>query len=329
MITASAALRASVAARLAVSLLLWTTTAMADSSSVDFSAKLDGLWDFGHPEISEQRFRAELAHHPATSREALETTTQIARTQGLRRMFAPADATLDALVPLLDGVPVRVRVRYLLERGRTRNSSGDKVAAVPLFNKAVALSARDALPGADLYRVDALHMLGIASPTSERLDWNLKALAAATASPDQNTRRKWAPSLYNNIGWEYFERGDATTALDYWKKALPLREEIGNPTTIRIAKWTIARGQRALGQLDDAERTQRALAAETEKAGEPDGYIYEELAEIAIARGDAAAAAPWATKAWSLLKDDPDLRDGDPARLARLRTVGDPKVPAK
>lgn len=317
------------AVRLAIALLLWTTTAMAEISPVDFSSQLDALWDYDHPEVSEQRFRAELARYPAKSREALEATTQIARTQSLRRMFAPADATLDTLAPLLDTAPVRVRVRYLLERGRTRNSSGDKSAAVPLFNEAVALSARDTLPGADLYRVDALHMLGIAAPAAERLDWDLKALAAAVNSTDQNTRRKWAPSLYNNIGWEYFERGDATTALDYWKKALPLREEIGNPSTIRIAKWTIARGQRAVGQLDDAERTQRALAAETEKTGEPDGYIYEELAEIAIARGDAAAAAPWAAKAWSLLKDDPDMRDGDPARLARLRTLGDAGTSAK
>jgi tetratricopeptide (TPR) repeat protein len=314
--------------RFAFALFLWTTTAMAEPSD-DFSAQLDALWDYDRPEISEQRFRAELARHPAQSREVLEAQTQIARTQGLRRMFAPADATLDAVAPLLDAVPVRVRIRYLLERGRTRNSSGDKAAAVPLFNEAVALSGRDTLPGADLYRVDALHMLGIASAPSERLDWNLKALAAATASTDATTRRKWAPSLYHNIGWEYFERGDAATALVYWEKALPLRVEIGNPATIRIAKWTIARGQRALGQLDDAERIQRALAVETEKAGEPDGYVYEELAEIALARGDRAAAAPWAAKAWSLLKDNPDLKDGDPARLARLRAVGDPQAPAR
>ena len=59
-----------------------------------------------------------------------------------------------------------------------------------------------------------------------------------------------------------------------------------------MAKWTIARGYRATGKLDDAEKIQLVLVAESEKAGEPDGYIYEELAEIAIARGDKAAAAP-------------------------------------
>jgi tetratricopeptide (TPR) repeat protein len=317
------------AARFAFAFLVWMTTAMAESSAPDFSARLDALWDYEHPETSEQRFRAELARHPVQSREALETRTQIARTQSLRRMFAPADATLDAVAPQLAAAPARVRVRYLLERGRTRNSSGDKAAAIALFNEAIVASGRDALPGADLYRVDALHMLGIASPAAERLDWSLKALAVATASTEAATRRKWAPSLYNNIGWEYFERGDPASALGYWQKALPLREESGNPLTIRIAKWTIARGQRALGQLDEAEAIQRALAVETEQAGEPDGYVYEELAEIALARGDAATAAPWAVKAWTLLKDNPDVRDADPARLARLRAVGDAQAPAR
>jgi hypothetical protein len=45
--------------------------------------------------------------------------------------------------------------------------------------------------------------------------------------------------------------------------------------------------------------------------------VYEELAEIALARGDAAAAQPWAAKAHALLKDDPDVAN-DTARLAHL-----------
>jgi tetratricopeptide (TPR) repeat protein len=186
-----------------------------------------------------------------------------------------------------------------------------------LFKEAIAASARDALPGADFYRVDALHMLGIAAPAAERLDWNRQALAAAEASSDTRTRG-WAASLDNNIGWTYFSMGEPGTALTYWKKALPLREASGNKATIRVAKWTIARGYRALGQLDDAEAIQMALAAETERDHEPDGYIYEELAEIALARGNGAGAAPWAAKAYDLLKEDGSLKANEAARLQRL-----------
>jgi tetratricopeptide (TPR) repeat protein len=314
---------------LAVALsLLEAVSAMSQTPTMDFSERLDKLWDYGKPAESEVRFRAELARHPAGSREALETATQIARTQSLQRKFAEADAMLDGIAPKLDKVPVRVRVRYLLERGRTRNSGGDKSAAIPLFKEAVTLRTRDRLPGADFYLVDALHMLGIATPPADQLDWNRKALAAAEASPDPRARN-WSGSLTHNIGWSYFDAGDPATALVYWRKALPIREAQGNVENIRFAKWTIARGLRATGRLDDAETIQLALVAETERAGEPDGFIYEELAEIAVARGDNAAAAPWAAKAYTLLKDDEDLKADKPSRLARLAELAKPAATSK
>jgi tetratricopeptide (TPR) repeat protein len=292
----------------------------------DFSQRLDALWNFANPAVSEARFREELAKYPAGSREALEITTQVARTQGLQRKFAEADATLDTLLPALDAAPTRVRVRYLLERGRVRNSSGDPAAAMPRFKEAATIATRDPMPGSDFYRVDALHMLGIASPASERLEWNLQALAAAEASSDARARG-WAAPLDNNIGWTYFERNDPATALAYWEKALPLREASGNATAIRIAKWTVARGYRALGRLEDAEKIQLALVADTERASEPDGYVYEELAEIAWARGERKSAASWAGKAHALLKDDANMKTKEAARLSRLANLAQGKAP--
>jgi tetratricopeptide (TPR) repeat protein len=310
-------MRKSLAALLALS----ATVAMAQIT--DFSAQLDKLWNFGKPDESQARFRAELAKHPKDSREALEIETQVARTQSLSRKYADADKTLDLVLPRLEGVPVRVKVRYFLERGRTRNSSGDRAAAVALFHEALRLSERDSLPGADYYRVDALHMLGIATPPDEQLAWNLKALVAAAASSDERARG-WAKSLHNNIGWTYFERNDYETALDHWRKALPLHEAAGNAVTIRFAKWAVARGLRATGKLDDAKKIQLALVSETEGAHAPDGYVYEELAELAFAQGDKDAARSWAGKAHALLKDDPDM---EAARLTRLAALAQGKAP--
>lgn len=307
---------------LAAALALCASLAMAQTTN-DFSAQLDKLWNFGKPDDSQARFRAELAKYPADSREALEIDTQIARTQGLARKYADADRTLDAVLPGLDAVPVRVKVRYFLERGRTRNSSGDRAAAVALFLEALKLSERDTLPGADYYRVDAMHMLGIAAAGDQQLDWNLKALAAASASKEERAQG-WAASLHNNVGWTYFERGDAKTALDHWQKALPLREAAGNIANIRIAKWTVARGLRATGKLDEAKKMQLALAKELEAANEPDGYVYEELAELALAQGDKDAVKAWAGKAHPLLKDDPSM---EAARLTRLATLAEGKSP--
>jgi tetratricopeptide (TPR) repeat protein len=307
---------------LVTALALFASLAMSQTND-DFSAQLDRLWNFGKPDESQARFRTELARYPAASREAVEIATQIARTQSLARKYADADKTLDGILPRLDAVPVRVKVRYFLERGRTRNSSGDRAAAVALFLEALKLSERDTLPGADYYRVDALHMLGIATDGDAQLDWNLKALAAASASKEARAQG-WAASLHNNIGWTYFERGDATTALDHWRKALSLNEATGKALNIRIARWTVARGLRATGKLDDAKKIQLALASETEAAGEGDGYVYEELAEIAFAQGDKESARRWAAKAHALLKDDPSM---EAARITRLNALAEGKAP--
>jgi len=300
-------------------------TATASAATPDFSEQLDKLWNYAKPAESEARFRTEVRKYPAASREALEIETQIARTQGLARKFDAADKILDAVLPQLAAVPVRVKVRYFLERGRTRNSSGDLPAATALFHEALKLSDHDSLPGADFYRVDTLHMLAIAAPPDEQLAWNLQALAAAEASSDERARG-WGASLNNNIGWTYFNRGDTATALKHWQKALPLREAQGNPLNIRIAKWTIARGYRALGRLDEAEKVQLALAAETERLSEPDGYVFEELAEIMYAKGDKDAAKSWAMKAHAQLKDDPDMAS-ETVRLTRLASMAQGKAP--
>jgi tetratricopeptide (TPR) repeat protein len=300
-------------------LFLQLSIPMSNAADRDFSESLDRLWDFDSPAVSEDRFRAELAKHPSGSREARETTTQIARTLGLQRRFSEADVALDALKDVDE--PPRVRVRYLLERGRVRNSSGNPADAVPLFKKAVDVAAKDALPGADFYRVDALHMLGIAAPADEQLRWNLEALAVADASTDARAHG-WRASLLNNIGWTYHDRHDYATALDYWQKALAAREGAGEQAKTRTAKWTVARGLRSLNRLDEAEKIQRELIAENAAADTPDGFVYEELAEIALVRNDSHAAKEWAAKAYAYLKNDIWLAANEKARLDRLARIG-------
>ncbi len=306
--------------RFAAALLLVAPTLMAAAPD-DFSARLDALWDYDAPAVSEARFREALARAAPKSRDAEETATQVARSLSLQRKFAAADALLDGVEPALATMPERVRVRYLLERGRTRNSSGEAAKAVPLFEAALAASKRDTLPGADFYRVDALHMLGIAAPEPQQLDWNLQALAAAEASADPRARG-WRASLLNNLGWTFHAKGDYAKALDYWQKALAVREAAGDAARLQFARWTVARGLRSLGRLDEAEAIQRSLAASMEAAHAPDGYVYEELAEIALARNDAGAAKSWAAKAYALLKDDIWVKANEPERLARLAQVG-------
>jgi tetratricopeptide (TPR) repeat protein len=290
---------------------------VSHAAPTDYSARLDALWDFADSAKSEARFRAEASQHRRGSREASEATTQVARALGLQRRFADADRALDAVQPALARLPVRVRVRYLLERGRRDNSSGNPKRAYAWFEQALDAAVADALPGADYYRVDAMHMLAIAAPLERQRAWNLQALAVADASADTRTRG-WRGSLLNNLGWTMHERGDDVAALAYWQDALTAFETKGDVGAVRIARWTVARGLRALGRLDEAEAIQRRLADELDADHAPDGYVFEELAEIAAARGDRTAAKPWASRALALLSRDVEFRANEPARLARL-----------
>jgi tetratricopeptide (TPR) repeat protein len=282
-----------------------------------FSAAVDAQWDYAQPALSQQRFGAELAQWPASDAQALVVATQIARAQALSRDFAGAQATLDAVETQLPGMPAHVRVRYLLERGRTFNSAGAPERAVPLFREAYDLAACD---GDEFYAIDAAHMLGIATPLAERLDWDRRALALTDAATTPRARR-WRASLYNNIGETYLEQGEYAAALAKFRQALPAWEARGDPAMVRSAQWMIARAERSLGLLDDAERIQRQLLAANAALGETDGYVYEELAEIALARRDAAGARGWAARAHAALRDDPDLQAHEPARLARLEAI--------
>ncbi|HTS23885.1 MAG TPA: tetratricopeptide repeat protein [Casimicrobiaceae bacterium] len=280
------------------------------------TAWLDRAWDFDRPAESEARFREKLDSLQGAPR--LELLTQIARAQGLQREFAAAQAMLDGVARELAGTPPRVAVRCLLERGRVFNSSGQPERSLPLFREALD-QARDA--GEDFLAIDAAHMLGIAAPPEERLQWNLAAVAMTEATRDARAKR-WLASLYNNIGWTYHDRGEYAIALAYFEKALPAWQARADARGVRIAYWSIARAERSLGRLDEALAIQERLERECAAAGEPDGYVYEELGEIMLAKGDSTGARRNFAQAHVLLGQDKGLQAGAPERLARLKRLG-------
>jgi tetratricopeptide (TPR) repeat protein len=292
-----------------------SATVPATALDVDW---LDRAWDFDRPAESEVRFRAELALLPPNSAARLELLTQLARAQGLQRHFAAAQTTLDAVAQELPGNPERVVVRYLLERGRVFNSAQQPARAVPLF---LAALERARAAGEDFLAIDAAHMLGIAAPPDARLQWDLDALALTEQTSDPRARR-WLGSLYNNIGWTYHDRGEYSAALTYFERALGAAQARADPRAIRIARWTVARAYRSLGRYDEALVIQRELACESAATDAADGYVYEELGELLLAKGDAAQAQDNFARAYALLAHDAALQANEPERLARLRQLG-------
>ncbi|MEQ8675966.1 MAG: tetratricopeptide repeat protein [Aggregatilineales bacterium] len=281
---------------------------------------IDALWNYNDPVASETRFRELLpdAENGDDKGYLVEVLTQIARAQGLQAHFDDAHSTLNQAESLLTPELARATVRYLLELGRVLNSSGDKAQALPFFMEAweTAQYANE-----DFYAVDAAHMIAIVKEGKDALNWHMKAIAYAEAS-SQPRARNWLGSLYNNIGWTYFDMGDYSAALDIFRKALVFREEKSNVETIRITRWCIAKVLRVMGRVDEALTTQQALFAEYEADGEESGYTDEELGECLLALGRADEAPPHFARAYATLSKDIWLVKNEAERLARLKQLG-------
>ncbi|MCC6790086.1 MAG: tetratricopeptide repeat protein [Thermomicrobiales bacterium] len=276
----------------------------------------DALWDFARPEESERRFRALLldGDDSMPSAERIEILTQIARAQGLQGRFADGHATLDDAERLTGAWATRAGVRIALERGRLFNSAGSAELAVTWFLRALELA--EACEEIAL-EIDAAHMLGIAAPVGERLDWNFRALAIAEASSDA-AARGWIGPMLNNIGWTYHERGAFDAALDAFERAVPVRREGGQIRETRIAEWSVARALRSLGRFEEALSIQSRLAGEWAAGGDTDPYVEEELGECLLALGRAMEAESHFAAAFEALCRDEWLRSNEPARLDRL-----------
>ena len=314
------------------------------SARADNLPDFDSLWDYNNPAQSEAKFRDLLpvAEKSGDTGYLTELQTQIARTLSLQQKFDEAHAVLDEIASTLEAVKkdrhslldkerraglamtdsaagARVHVRYLLERGRTFNSSKQKDSALPLFEEAwnVSLGA-----GLDSYAVDAAHMMAIAAPPEQVMELNQKALALAEKSSEPKAR-KWRGSLYNNIGWDYFGQAKYDSALAMFEKAVRARIEQEQQTEVRVAKWCVAKTLRMMGQVESALLMQQTLEIEWRDSDDgPDGYAFEEIAECLLALNRANDAAPYFARAHELLSGDPWLQRDEPERLARLKELG-------
>jgi tetratricopeptide (TPR) repeat protein len=281
----------------------------------------DTLWDYEKPAETRARFNGLLAKadKQANLSYYLQLQTQIARTYGLQQMFDSAHQLLDEIESQLADRLELVKVRYLLERGRTINSSGSPEIAIPLFTEAFELAGS---LGTDFYAIDAAHMVAIAADNrNERMKWNRKGLEIAEETSDQRARG-WLGSIYNNIGWDYHEHGEYDQALAMFEKALAARVESGKVKPIRIARWCVARAYRSLGRVDEALEIQLALEEKGRESGDEDGFVWEELGELYLLKKDKEQATEYFAKAYDALSKVDWLAHDQPDRLARLKKLG-------
>ena len=284
----------------------------------------DAMWNYQHPDSTEIVFTEMLKGMKGSSESSYdaeyhaELLTQIARTQGLQGKFIQAHATLDSVKNMLTENMKTAQIRYLLERGRVFNTSGEWEISKPLFLKAYEYGVENNL---DIYTLDAAHMMGIVEPPEKQLDWSLKALKIAEETSDTNCKG-WLGSLYNNIGWTFHDQKKYDQALSYIQKGYDWRIEVGDKRGARIAKWTVGRCLRSLGKNDEALKSQKEIAAELEESNLPnDGYVFEELAELYLIKGEKEQAKKNFKLAYQELSKDGWLVKNEPERLKRLQEL--------
>ncbi len=287
------------------------------SSLPDF----DKLWNFSEPAKTQTQFEEILPKFQKAKNQdlLLQLQTQIARSQGLQRKFEEAEKTLANVKKDLNIQTPVAEIRYHLELGRVFNSSKRKQLSKEPFLKAFELATSR---NQDNFAVDAAHMMGIIEDTAEKqMEWNLKAVALAEKSKEEKARQ-WLGSLYNNMGWTYHDSGKYTEALDIFQKALRFREEKGNPETIRIAKWSVARTLRSLKKYDEALQMQMSLEKAFQEAKRTDGYVFEELAELYLVTSQKAQSQKYFDLAYQELSKDVWFKENEAKRLERMKSFG-------
>jgi tetratricopeptide (TPR) repeat protein len=273
------------------------------------------LWEYGDAAASEERFRAALDSAEGDVR--LELLTQIARTFSLRERIEEAHEVLDMVEEKLDEAGARPRARYLLERGRTFNSCGQKRKARGLFLDACEFAVVEQMDG---LAVDAAHMVAITlAGRPEAIEWNQRGLEIARTSQDPKARAL-IPAMLNNNGWDLHELGRFDEALLLFEEALAEWTASGKSKQIQIAKWSVARCLRSLERYDEALGIQQELAVEHEKMGSVDGYVFEETAENLAALNRKDEARSYFGKAYDELSKDDWFVKNEATRLAQMKT---------
>lgn len=275
---------------------------------------VEAFWEYGDPAASEARFRAALPR--ASNDERLELLTQIARTHSLRREFAEAHAVLDEVESQLAAAGPAPRVRYLLERGRSFNSAGERARAALLFREAWHRAITAHLEG---LAVDAAHMLAIVEP-GESGPWTERGLALARASKDAKAAAL-LPALLNNHAWNLHDAGRHEEALVTFREAEAAWHATGRQPQGRIATWAVGRALRSLGRHEEALRLQQQLERAWADAGSADAYVYEEIAENFEALGRRREASAWFRRAADELGRDARFAQDQPARWQRINAL--------
>ena len=282
----------------------------------NLNTDFDKKWNYSDPVATRSSFQSYLNKSDDLDYE-LQLKTQIARTYSLKAEFNKAHKLLDEVEANLSGTTPIAKVRYLLERGRTYNSANEKAKAKEIFINAYESSKSLDL---DKFTIDAAHMIAIAAKDlDQKLSWTEKGIKAAQATDDEKLKG-WVGVFLNNSGWDLFEAKRLNEALDMFKRCEEFHKSAGNKQNQNIARWSIAKTYRYLGELEKSLKIQKSLLSENNGIDQS-GYTYEELAELYFLMEKKEKAKDFFAKAYSILSKDIWLQKNEADRLKRLKDL--------
>jgi tetratricopeptide (TPR) repeat protein len=277
-------------------------------------------WNYSKPEETRVKFEKIYSEveGEASLDYLLQLKTQIARTYGLQAKFEESHTILDAIERQLTSDTKVAHIRYLLERGRTFNSSDKKVEARELFYKAYeeGKAAKEYT-----YSVDAAHMVAIAmNDIDQKLEWNRKGLEEAKRSSDPKVNG-WVGIFLNNMGWDLFQEKRYSEALEAFESCRDFYKNMENKKRLNVADWSIAKTYRMIGSIDESLKIQLRLIHDNN--GDENGYGQEELGELYLLKGDVEKSKKYFGQAYEILSKDVWLVRNEKERLDRMKKLSE------
>lgn len=282
-------------------------------------------WDMTNParaEVLLSRMKEELASDPLQRARAVEAATQLARAQSMQGKLVEAERTLDEAEKMLSSVDeLGPRLRTLLERGRLLVLKKTPMEARRRFLEALELAMEsDEL----FYAIDAAQMMSVVETKKMKSEWTVRALELAEGSSDPRVR-SWCGPLHADLGWHFAELLQHERALASFEKAAECFDSEGADRRAAMARCAMARTLRLMDRVEEALALQRAVEKELEKIRVSDGVVFEELGECLRTLGRAEEAETYFRRAYDLLVNDEWLKNNEPARIKRLKTLANVK----
>jgi hypothetical protein len=286
---------------------------------------LDLPWNIRDPVKSELRLTEqmqELSVQPERRSRWIEVGTQLARAMSLQGKLVEAERVLEQAERMLPSVPELVpRLRVLLERGRLLVLKKTPVEAGSRFLEAWLL----ALPSTEtFFAIDAAQMMSVIDTPKKQAQWTVRALELAEASSDPRVRA-WCGHLHYELGAHFEELLQIPRALECFRTAALRFHAEGASHQERMARCASARMLRLMERIEEALAMQHEVRLELQKAGLTDGVVFEEIGECLAALKRTTDAEEYFRRAHALLSVDEWLVNNQPARIKRLKTLGNVK----